>query len=136
MPRKGLSRVISALFLRTQGNALLPLSSKRLNVCLSRFIWCLTNSTYLDKEALSNIIESSYLLKHERKHLTSRHLALLLVHDLLFTRGGIQASDGPTKQAIMRHKTRLQAELVKLKVKQGAKSNHELATEGDPRAGR
>lgn len=135
MPRKGLSRVISALFLRTQGNALLPLSLKRLNVCLSRFIWYLTNSRYLDKEALSSIIESSYLLKHERKHLTI-YLALLLVHDLLFTRGGIQASDGPTKQAILRHKTRLQAELVKLKVKQGAKSNHELATEGDPRAGR
>ena len=59
---------------------------------------------------------------------------MLLVHDLIFARGGIQASDGPTKQAIMRHKTRLQAELVKLKVKRGAKSNYELASEGDPKA--
>lgn len=75
-------------------------------------------------------------MKHERKHISSIYLALLLIHDLLFTRGGIQASDGPTKQAVMRHKTRLQAELVKLKVKRGVKSNHELAADEDPRASR
>ncbi|KAF8591088.1 S-adenosyl-L-methionine-dependent methyltransferase [Ramaria rubella] len=86
------------------------------------------------KDALTSIIESSALLKHERKHLSSHHLTLLLIHDLLFTRGGIQASDGPTKQAVLRHKTRLQAELVKLKVKRGATSNQELASQGDSRA--
>lgn len=94
------------------------------------------NLTWTDKDTLSSIIESSSLLKDERKHISSHYLAMLLVHDLLFARGGIQASDGPTKQAIMRHKTRLQAELVKLKVKRGVKSNHELASEGDSRASR
>jgi 25S rRNA (cytosine2278-C5)-methyltransferase len=89
-----------------------------------------------DKHALSDIIRSSSLLDQERKHISSRHLAMLLVHDLLLARGGIQASDGPTKQAIMRHKTRLQAELVKLKVKRGVKSNHELISESDSRASR
>jgi putative methyltransferase len=74
------------------------------------------------------------LLKQERKHLSDK-LALLLVHDLLFSRGGIQASDGPIKQSIIRHKTRLQAELAKLKIKLGAKTNQELASKGDPKAG-
>ncbi|KAF8529826.1 williams-Beuren syndrome critical region protein 20 copy A [Gautieria morchelliformis] len=86
------------------------------------------------KHALSDIIGSSSLLDQERKYISSRHLAMLLVHDLLMARGGIQASDGPTKQAIMRHKTRLQAELVKLKVKRGVKLNHELISENDSRA--
>lgn len=86
------------------------------------------------KGALSSIIEASSLLKHERRHIPSSHLALLLVHDLLFARGGIQASDGPIKQAILRHKTRLQAELVKLKVKRGVKTNQELAAAEDSRA--
>ena len=72
-------------------------------------------------------------MKHEKRHLTSLNLSLLLVHDLLFSRG-IQAGDGPIKQAILRHKTRLHAELTKLKVKKGAKDLSELASAGDPRA--
>ncbi|KAF8525811.1 S-adenosyl-L-methionine-dependent methyltransferase [Hysterangium stoloniferum] len=85
------------------------------------------------KDPLAAVIGASSLLKQERKHL-SDNLALLLVHDLLLARGGIQASDGPIKQAVTRHKTRLQAELVKLKIKRGVKTNQELASEGDSRA--
>jgi putative methyltransferase len=70
----------------------------------------------------------------ERRHLHSQNFATLLVHDLLFTPGGIQAADGPIKQAIHRHKTRLQAELVKLKIRKGVQSNSELAQPDDPRA--
>ncbi|KIJ52544.1 hypothetical protein M422DRAFT_26124 [Sphaerobolus stellatus SS14] len=83
------------------------------------------------KDTLNTVIDASPLLKQERKCIPSRHLALLLVHDLLFARGGIQASDGPIKQAILRHKTRLQAELTKLKVKKGAKTLQELAAGTD-----
>jgi len=86
------------------------------------------------KPVLSNISAESGLLKAERRIITSSNLALLLIHDLLFARG-IQASDGPLKQAILRHKTRLQAELVKVKVKKGVKSNAELAQTEDVRAG-
>lgn len=89
----------------------------------------------LDKAVLNNIIDNAALLQHEKKHLHSKHLTLLLVHDLLFSKGGIQAGDGPIKQAILRHKTRLQGELAKIKVKQGATSNEDLACEADPRAG-
>ncbi|KDQ15892.1 hypothetical protein BOTBODRAFT_275080 [Botryobasidium botryosum FD-172 SS1] len=86
------------------------------------------------KPVLSSVIADSGLLKAERRTITSPNLALLLIHDLLFARG-IQASDGPLKQAILRHKTRLQAELVKIKVKKGVKSNAELAQTEDVRAG-
>ncbi|KAL0577649.1 hypothetical protein V5O48_004338 [Marasmius crinis-equi] len=86
------------------------------------------------KAVLNDIIHEAKLLKEERKKLTSANLALVLVHDLLLSNGGIQAGDGPIKQAVLRHKTRLKAELQKLKIKRGAGSNAELAHLGDSRA--
>jgi putative methyltransferase len=56
-------------------------------------------------------------------------MALVLIHDLLFTKRGIQSSDGPLKQAVMRHKARLKAELVKYKIKMGAKTNDDLVSQ-------
>ncbi|EJD06767.1 S-adenosyl-L-methionine-dependent methyltransferase [Fomitiporia mediterranea MF3/22] len=86
------------------------------------------------KAVLNDIIHAAELLKHERQKLTSPNLALLLVHDLLFSKGKIQAGDGPIKQAVLRHKTRLQSELTKIKVKRGVKSISDLAHGGDERA--
>lgn len=43
----------------------------------------------------------------------SRSLALVLVHDLLSSRGGIAAASGPVKEAVLRHKTRLKADYVR-----------------------
>lgn len=80
------------------------------------------------------IIGATPIMHDERRHLHSPNFAAVLVHDLLFNSGGIQAGDGPIKQAINRHKTRLQAELVKLKIRKGAKSNADLAQPEDPRA--
>lgn len=70
----------------------------------------------------------------KEKKLASRNLSLVLVHDLLFARG-IQAGDGPIKQAVLRHKARLNAELQKVKIKKGVRTSVELAVPGDPRAG-
>lgn len=84
------------------------------------------------KTVLSDVIKECKLLSTEKK-VTTLNLALVLVHDLLL-RGGIQAGDGPVKQAILRHKTRLQGEFTKLKIKRGAKSNDDLAQVGDERA--
>ncbi|KAI0635749.1 S-adenosyl-L-methionine-dependent methyltransferase [Trametes polyzona] len=84
------------------------------------------------KQALNEVIDAAQLLKQEKK-ITSRNLALVLVHDLLLA-GGIQAGEGPIKQAVLRHRTRLQSELTRLKVKRGAKSNAELAQTDDARA--
>ncbi|KAF5326872.1 hypothetical protein D9619_004374 [Psilocybe cf. subviscida] len=84
------------------------------------------------KSVLLEVIEKAKLMKEERK-LTSVNLALTLVHDVLLARG-IQAGDGPIKQAVLRHKTRLHGEFQKLKIKRGATSNEQLAHNGDERA--
>lgn len=90
-----------------------------------------------DRQNLKEIIKTADLLAAEKRHLTPS-LALVLVHDLLLTKKGIEAQDGPIKQAILRHKTRLQAEWIKLKVKQGALSDADMAQqdtrEGGPTA--
>ncbi|KLO13049.1 S-adenosyl-L-methionine-dependent methyltransferase [Schizopora paradoxa] len=85
------------------------------------------------KDALTEIINNSGLLKQEKQKINSMNLALLLVHDLLLSRG-IQAGDGPIKQAILRHKTRLHAEFQKLKIKRGVKNTEDLAQAPDPRS--
>ncbi|KAG6832824.1 hypothetical protein H0H92_009443 [Tricholoma furcatifolium] len=84
------------------------------------------------KTVLTDVIGQSKLLREEKK-ITSLNLALVLVHDLLLS-GGIQAGDGPIKQAVLRHKTRLHGEFQKIKIKRGAKANTELAQTGDQRA--
>lgn len=91
------------------------------------------NIKHTVKSVLLEAIDKAKLMKEERK-LTSVNLALTLVHDLLLARG-IQAGDGPIKQAILRHKTRLHGEFQKLKIKRGATSNEQLAHTGDERAG-
>ncbi|KAJ7722752.1 S-adenosyl-L-methionine-dependent methyltransferase [Mycena maculata] len=85
------------------------------------------------KSALSDLIKKANIMKEERKKLTSLNLVLVLVHDVLLG-GGIQAGDGPIKQAILRHKTRLHGEFQKLKIKRGVRSNADLAQAGDTRA--
>ena len=82
---------------------------------------------------LKDVISNSKLLKEEKK-LQSENLALVLVHDLLLG-NGVQAGDGPLKQAVLRHKTRLRSEFTRAKVRCGASSNEELAQTGDERAG-
>lgn len=84
------------------------------------------------KPVLSEVLDAANLLKQEKK-ITSRNLALVLVHDLLLA-NGIQAGDGPVKQAVLRHKTRLNSELQRIKIKRGAKSTQELARTADVRA--
>lgn len=101
------------------------------------------------KSVLTDVIEASKLMTSERK-ITSIHLALVLVHDLLLVSmiidkqespandfqqaRGIQAGDGPVKQAILRHKTRLHSEFTKIKIKRGITSNAGLA-QSDERTG-
>ncbi|KAI0243538.1 hypothetical protein L0F63_005398 [Massospora cicadina] len=63
-------------------------------------------------------------LQDKRK--VSRNLLLVLLHDLLFRRRGIQAPDGPIKQMILAHQPRFKAELDKIRRTRGALSNSEL----------
>jgi putative methyltransferase len=122
LPEKDRRRT-SALVIETLKCACCPMQKKSHLTC--------TRQT--DKAVLTEVINSAKLLQQERQKITSFNLALLLVHDLLFSKG-IQAGDGPIKQAVLRHKTRLHGELQKLKIKKGVKNNAELAQSGDPRA--
>jgi hypothetical protein len=74
-------------------------------------------------------------MRDEGKTIKSMNLGLLLIHDLLFS-NGIQAGEGPIKNAILRHKTRLNAELQRQKIKRGVTSNAALAQSADDRAGK
>jgi len=82
------------------------------------------------RPVLLDVIKASKLLEQEKKYLSQHNLALLLVHDVLFGKG-IQAGDGPSKQAVLRHKTRMKAELVMIKVKRGIARNKDLAPQND-----
>jgi putative methyltransferase len=66
------------------------------------------------------IINQSKLLTNIKQ--MSMSLAILLVHDLLF--GKLISS--PYKQKILLHKTRLNAELIKIKIKMKVKNNEDL----------
>lgn len=87
-------------------------------------------TTPIDRPVLLDVINASKLLEQEKKRLSQQNLVLLLVHDVLFGKG-IQAGDGPIKQAVLRHKTRMKAELVMVKVKRGITRDEDLAPQRD-----
>ena len=118
---------------RKRTAALVIETLKRETTCQCPLSFDLKPLILADKQVLSEVIDAAQLLKQERK-INSRNLALVLVHDLLLAKG-IQAGDGPIKQAVLRHRTRLNSEFQRVKIKRGAKSIAELARADDTRAG-
>ncbi|KAI0184653.1 NOL1/NOP2/sun family protein [Xylaria flabelliformis] len=84
-------------------------------------IYALATETCKWSPVLKEVIDSSELLRHERK--LTPLLALLLVHDFLLSRKGIAlpASHG-LRAAIERHKARLTAELTRARLRRKAAS--------------
>ncbi|KAI1747140.1 S-adenosyl-L-methionine-dependent methyltransferase [Xylaria castorea] len=84
-------------------------------------IYALASETCKWSSVLKEVIDSSELLRHERK--LTPLLALLLVHDFLLSRKGIAlpASHG-LRAAIERHKARLTAELTRARLRRKATS--------------
>ena len=77
---------------------------------------------------LSEVIERSSLLAHERS--LSPSLALLLVHDLLLSKKGIAAPAAHSLRiSVERHKTRLQAEFTRARLRRGCPSVEVLRAE-------
>ncbi len=88
-------------------------------------MFALVSSTLKYKTYLTKIIKNSDLLKNER--MLKPNMALLLVHDLLFTKSKrINMGKTPLKEAVLRHKTRLNGEFIKLKLKYKVRSFDEL----------
>ncbi|KAI0976431.1 S-adenosyl-L-methionine-dependent methyltransferase [Xylaria arbuscula] len=84
-------------------------------------IYALAAETCKWSAVLKEVIDSSELLRHERK--LTPLLALLLVHDFLFAKKGIAlpASHG-LRAAIERHKARLTSELTRARLRRKAAS--------------
>ncbi|CDZ96592.1 Proliferation-associated nucleolar protein (NOL1) [Phaffia rhodozyma] len=109
------------------------LSSQNLPEKDSKRLLALVISTLKYKPTIQTLLSLIPLTKDDKKviYAKSKNLPLVLVHDLIFAaKPGIQSSTGPIKDAILKHKTRLAAELVKLKIKKGVRSNKELQIGG------
>ncbi|KAI8342918.1 S-adenosyl-L-methionine-dependent methyltransferase [Chlamydoabsidia padenii] len=91
-------------------------------------MYALVCETLKYKHVLNEIIDTTNLCVIEKK--LKRSLALVLLHDLLFTKRGIPVnSKAPLKQCITRHQARLKAELVKIKIKKGVTTNTDLLSQ-------
>ncbi|KAI9291727.1 S-adenosyl-L-methionine-dependent methyltransferase [Neoconidiobolus thromboides FSU 785] len=78
------------------------------------------------KSVLIDLLTKVNYYKLEKRSKVNKNLVLVLVHDLLFKRGGIEAPSGVIKEGIEKYKDSLKAELTKLRIKKGVKSNREL----------
>ncbi|KAK4939464.1 hypothetical protein LTR10_020270 [Elasticomyces elasticus] len=79
-------------------------------------LYALISETAKYNHFLKEVIDNAVFLSHESK--LTPILSLLLVHDHLFAKGGIAAPSGhPLRQAVERHKARLQAEFTKARLR-------------------
>ncbi|ODQ81678.1 hypothetical protein BABINDRAFT_165209 [Babjeviella inositovora NRRL Y-12698] len=97
-----------------------------------KHIYALVISTLKLKPFILEIIKKSQVLKVQTKPKIPELVAVLCVHDLLFSKTGrIQSGKHPIKEALLKHKTRLQAELTKLKLKHKVTDLLDLVEEDD-----
>ena len=106
----------------------------------SKRIMALVLETLKYQDSLRALINITNIMEIEKKAIkfvkfpgkNPIHLVMVLLHDLLFSkRQSIELGKGVIKDAILRHKTRLRAELVKLRLKAGVISNEGLARKAD-----
>lgn len=93
----------------------------------------------VDKQVLDTIIQAAHMLKQEKKVLIylflilkcqlSPFLAQVLVYELLFGKRDLQKVGGKYTKMIMKHKTRLVAELARIKIKKKVHRNEDLIPE-------
>ncbi|KAK6332181.1 hypothetical protein TWF718_002713 [Orbilia javanica] len=80
-------------------------------------LYALIVETLKFQDILKEVVENAGILKLERK--LTPLLSILLTHDLLFTKSGIATSSGPLKDAVLRHKARLNAEFTRARLRRG-----------------
>ncbi|CAN3364687.1 25S rRNA (cytosine(2278)-C(5))-methyltransferase [Diutina catenulata] len=103
-------------------------AAKKLSVS-PKHVYALVINALKLKPYIEEVIKKSGIKKELRRK-CSDSLLLLLVYDLAFTpQGRIQSGKHPLKEEMLKHKTRLQAEVTKLKIRHKVKSLAELAVE-------
>ncbi|KAK6525037.1 hypothetical protein TWF281_011922 [Arthrobotrys megalospora] len=80
-------------------------------------LYALIVETLKFQDILKEVVENAGILKLERK--LTPLLSILLTHDFLLAKSGIATSSGPLKDAILRHKARLNAEFKRARLKRG-----------------
>ncbi|KAK6505935.1 hypothetical protein TWF506_010865 [Arthrobotrys conoides] len=80
-------------------------------------LYALIVETLKFQDILKEVVENAGILKLERK--LTPLLSILLTHDLLLTKSGIATSSGPLKDALLRHKARLNAEFTRARLRRG-----------------
>lgn len=94
-----------------------------------KHVFALVISTLKYRDHINAIIKRSKLkdVPQIKKLKVSHNVLMLLVHDFLFSpKGRIQLGKHPVKDAFLLNKTRMHAELIKLKLKHHAKSVTDL----------
>ncbi|KTW27371.1 hypothetical protein T552_02350 [Pneumocystis carinii B80] len=81
----------------------------------ARHLCALIFETLKHKPLLEQVIERSGFGCYEKK--VPRTLALLMIHDLLLSKHGLFRCRKSIRDAVLRHKTRLHAELVRIRLK-------------------
>lgn len=119
-------------FLKTDGQKNGSLQSKIFGAKLKnspKHIYALVYESLKYKTYIQQVIKNSKI-KTALRSKVSNELLLLLVHDLIFSKGGrIQSGKHPIKNEILTFKTRLHSEYIKLKLKYKVKSTLELPVE-------
>nr|KAJ3420925.1 putative 28S rRNA (cytosine-C(5))-methyltransferase [Polyrhizophydium stewartii] len=88
-----------------------------------KLLYALICETLKYREVIDTIIDAADVNRAEKKKLP-RTLLQVLVYDLLFGKGLRNA--GPYKEVMLRHRSRLNAELAKIKVRRQCKNNEDL----------
>ncbi|KAJ3194758.1 putative 28S rRNA (cytosine-C(5))-methyltransferase, partial [Irineochytrium annulatum] len=92
---------------------------------LKKKLFALVCETLKYREVIDELIEKSGILKSKPK--IERNLASILIYDLFFGHGLKDA--GALRNLVLNHKTRLGAELAKIKIRRKVKANADLVPE-------
>lgn len=100
-----------------------------------RHIFAIVSSTWKYREFLSKVIKRSGILqdvpKKKGNPIFNENTLMLLIHDMLLSKSKrIQMGKHPIKNFVLKHKTRLKAELSKLMVKYKVSNISQLVADG------
>ncbi|CCD25842.2 rRNA (cytosine-C5-)-methyltransferase RCM1 NDAI_0G00660 [Naumovozyma dairenensis CBS 421] len=104
--------------------------------CNPKHVYAVIDSCWKYKPYLEKVMKKSGILddipKKKGKPMYSRLTLMLLCHDLLFSKSKrIQMGKHPIKEYVLKHKSRLHSELVRLKLKLKVKNLSEIVDNND-----
>ncbi|KAG0691058.1 hypothetical protein C6P40_005285 [Pichia californica] len=97
-----------------------------------KHLFALVFSTLRYKPFIQQLLKKTKIMQLEQKAKIPEPVMMLLINDLLFSKSKrIQSKQHPWKDAVLRNKPRLEAELARLKMKHAVKSLDELIEDDD-----